>query len=359
MQTENRTPDTIEEERQQLEEALNELDLTDRTTILHFGAKAQEKLDDISNHMIEGVQNNKLGDAGAALNEMVASIRGFDIEKYNPNHKLSWWQKIIGTAKPLVEFIQEYEKVRDQIDLISNDLEKHKSTLLKDVIALDKLYESNLEYFKSLEIYIKAGEIKLKELEESIIPKYEKKLNESDSDMLAVESLKEIRAYRDELERRVHDLRLSRQVIMQSLPSIRLIQDNNKSLISKITSTLLNTLPLWRNQLAQTVSIFRSHDAAIATKKAADLTNELLEKNAQGLRDANAEVREQMERGIFDIQSIQKANQTFIETLNDSLRIANEGKEARRQALKELQETEKSLKNALLATKAKLENSDH
>ncbi len=348
-------PEVIDTEKESLQKALRELDLKDRTSIIYFGATAQEKLDEISNRMIDGVQNNELGAAGAALNEMVASIRGFDMDKFDPNQKLSWWQKLIGTTKPVVKFIQEYEEVRDQIDLVSNDLEKHKSKLLKDIISLDKLYEANLEYFRSLELYIKAGEMKLQEFEESIIPEYEKKVQDSSDDMMAIQELKEIRGYRDELERRVHDLRLSRQVTMQSLPSIRLIQENNKSLISKITSTLVNTVPLWRNQLAQTVAIFRSHDAALATKAAADLTNELLERNAEGLREANAEVRRQMERGIFDIESIKKANQTFIDTLNDSLRIANEGKEARAKALQELNETEKKLKDALLSTKARTE----
>jgi uncharacterized protein YaaN involved in tellurite resistance len=348
-------PEAVDAEKELLDNALSELDLKDRTSIIYFGAKAQEKLDEISNRMIDGVQNNELGAAGAALNEMVASIRGFDMDKFDPNQKLSWWQKLLGATKPVVKFIQEYEEVRDQIDLISNDLEKHKSKLLKDIVSLDKLYEANLEYFRMLEIYIKAGEMKLQELEANIIPEYEKKVQESNDDMMAIQELKEIRGYRDELERRVHDLRLSRQVTMQSLPSIRLIQENNKSLISKITSTLVNTVPLWRNQLAQTVAIFRSHDAALATKAAADLTNELLEKNAEGLREANAEVRRQMERGIFDIESIKKANQTFIDTLNDSVRIANEGKEARAKALEELNKTEKKLKDALLSTKAKME----
>jgi len=353
-QSEN-IPEVIDTEKEVLDKALSELDLKDRTSIIYFGSNAQEKLDEISNRMIDGVQNNELGAAGAALNEMVASIRGFDMDKFDPNQKLSWWQKLIGATKPVVKFIQEYEEVRDQIDLISNNLEQHKSKLLKDIISLDKLYEANLEYFRSLEIYIKAGEIKLKELEEKIIPEYEQKVKESNDDMMAIQELKEIRGYRDELERRVYDLRLSRQVTMQSLPSIRLIQENNKSLISKITSTLVNTVPLWRNQLAQTVAIFRSHDAALATKEAADLTNELLERNAEGLREANAEVRRQMERGIFDIESIKKANQTFIDTLNDSLRIANEGKEARAKALQDLNETEKKLKDALTSTKAKME----
>ena len=346
-------PEVMLEEVTALQEALSELDIKDRKSIIYFGSSAQEKLDEISNRMIDGVQNKDMGAAGAALNEMVASIRGFDMEKFNPNIKLAWYQKLFGVTKPIVKFIQEYEEVRDQIDMISNSLEKHKSQLMTDIVSLDKLYDANLDYFRNLELYIKAGETKLEELEETIIPDFEAKASEKE--MLAIQDVKEIRGFRDELERRVHDLRLSRQVTMQSLPSIRLIQENDKSLISKITSTLVNTVPLWRNQLAQTVTIFRSHDTAIAVKDAADLTNELLEKNAEGLREANSEVRKQMERGIFDIESIKKANDTFIATLDDSLKIANEGKAARAEALEELHKTENELKDALLAVKARAE----
>ena len=346
-------PEIIEGEEMELLSAIKELDIYDRNSIIYFGSSAQEKLDDISNRMIDGVKNNETGRAGAALNEMVAAIRGFDMDEFNPNKNLAWWQKLFGFTKPVVKFIQEYEGVRDQIDLISNSLEKHKSTLMTDVVSLDKLYEANLEYFRSLELYIKAGDTKLEELEDTIIPEFEKKTKTKE--MLAIQKLKEVRGFRDDLERRVHDLRLSRQVAMQALPSIRLIQENDKSLINKITSTLVNTVPLWRNQLAQTVTIFRSHDAAIAVKEAADLTNELLEKNAEGLRDTNRVVREQMERGIFDISSIKKANETLIATLNDSIQITEEGKKTRALALIELENTEKELKEALLSVKAKAE----
>ena len=346
-------PEIMEGEELTLLEAIKELDVEDRSSIIYFGSKAQEKLDDISNRMIDGVKNNETGRAGAALNEMVAAIRGFDMDEFNPNKKFAWWQKLFGFTKPVVKFVQEYEGVRDQVDLISNSLEKHKSTLMTDVVSLDKLYEANLEYFRNLEIYIKAGETKLEELSQKVIPEYEEKAK--NDEMLAIQDLKEVRGFNDDLERRVHDLRLSRQVAMQALPSIRLIQENDKSLINKITSTLVNTVPLWRNQLAQTVTIFRSHDAAIAVKEAADLTNELLEKNAEGLREANREVREQMERGIFDISSIKKANETLIATLNDSIKITEEGKKARAEALIELENTERELKEALLAVKSKAE----
>ena len=346
-------PEVLPEENAKLQEAMNKLDLSDRNSVIYFGTEAQEKLDEISNRMIDGVQNKDIGAAGDSLNQIVASIRGFDIDELNPNKTVPWYKKLFGAPSPLVEFLQGYEEVRDQIDMVANDLEKHKSTLMKDVVSLDKLYEANLEYFRGLELYIKAGEEKLRELEEKIIPEFEEKANEKE--MMAIQELKEIRGFRDDLERKVYDLRLSRQVAMQSLPSIRLVQENDKSLINKITSTLVNTVPLWRNQLAQTITIFRSHDAAKTIKEASDLTNDLLEKNADGLREANQEVRRQMERGIYDIESIKKANNTLIETLNDSLKIAEEGKAARVKALEELKETEANLKNALLSIKVKNE----
>ena len=350
-------PAVLPEEQDALETAMAEIDITDRNSVIYFGTSAQEKLDEISNRMIDGVKSQNTGEAGNALNNMVAKIRGFDMDELNPNHKLNWWQKLIGRAKPLAVFLQQYEEVRDHIDVISNDLEKHKSLLMTDVVSLEKLYDANLDYFHKLELYILAGEKKIEEFNTVILPEYEAAAQEKE--MLAVQNLKDMRAFRDDLERRVHDLRLSRQVAMQALPSIRLIQENDKSLINKITSTLVNTVPLWRNQLAQTVTIFRSHDAATAIKEATDLTNDLLEKNAEGLREANAEVRRQMERGVFDIESIKKANQTLIDTLNDSLKIAEEGKVARKKAVVELEETEAKLKEALLAVHARKESDEH
>jgi len=346
-------PAPLPEEEERLKEAMEEIDINDRSSVIYFGSKAQEKLDEISNRMIDGVKNKETGAAGEVLNKMVAAIRGFDIDALDPNKKLRWWEKLLGRAQPLALFIQRYEEVRDQLDVIAGDLERHKAQLTTDVIALDKLYEANLDYFRQLELYIEAGVRKLRELEEQIIPRYEKAAESKE--MMAVQELREIRGFRDDLERRVHDLRLSRQVAMQALPSIRLIQENDKSLINKISSTLVNTVPLWRNQLAQTVTIFRSHEAAGAIKEAADLTNELLEKNAEGLREANAEVRRQMERGIFDIESIKKANETLIATLNDSMKIAEEGKKARETALVELQKSEEALKQAILSAKAAVE----
>lgn len=344
-----------EKEEEKIVQAMAQLNPSERSSVIRFGAEAQADLDEISNRMIEGVKNKETGAAGESLNRMVAAIRGFDIDALNPNKKLGWWKKLLGKSQPLALFIQRYEEVRNQLDVIAADLERHKARLTTDLVALDKLYEANLDYFHQLELYIEAGERKLRELEEKIIPEYETKA--ADGEMLAVQELREIRGFRDDLERRIYDLRLSRQVAMQALPSIRLIQENDKSLIAKIDSTLVNTVPLWRNQLAQTVTIFRSHEAAGAIKAAGDLTNDLLQANAESLRQANAEVRTQMERGIFDIESVKKANAALIATLDDSLRIAEAGQKARRKALDELQKSEAALKEALLRIKSAGENS--
>jgi uncharacterized protein YaaN involved in tellurite resistance len=339
-------PATPEEERA-IADAMAKIDPSDRGSILRFGTEAQAKLEEISDRMLEGVKNKETGVVGEELNRMVAAIRGFDVRALDPNRELSWWQRLLGKSRPLAEFIQGYEEVRDQIDAIAEELERHKARLTRDLVALDKLYDANMDYFRQLELYIEAGERKLRELEERDIPELEAKVAESDG-MADVQALRELRGFRDDLARRVHDLRLSRQVAMQALPSIRLIQENDKALINKIDSTLVNTVPLWRNQLAQTITIFRSHEAARAIKSANDLTNELLERNAEGLREANKEVRTQMERGVFDIESIEKANRTLIATLDDSLKIAEEGKKARSEALEALQRSERALKEALL-----------
>jgi uncharacterized protein YaaN involved in tellurite resistance len=340
-------------QKQQIETIINEIDMGDRSSIMFFGTKTQEQMNTISEKMLEGVKNKDVGAAGKALTSMITAIKGFDVDALNPDDEPSWWEKLIGKAKPVAEFLSQYEDVRKQINRITDEMEGHKTQLLTDVVTLDKLYEANLEFFHNLESYIAAGDEKLRRLDATDIPALVGKAEASVEDLLAAQNLRDLRAARDDLERRVHDLRLTRQVAMQSLPSIRLVQENDKTLINKINSTLINTVPLWKNQLAQAVTIFRMSDAAKVVKEAGDLTNELLEKNAETLRLGNEETRKQMERGVFDIQSVKKANQTLIDTINDSLRIADEGKTMRAKAEEELKVMEGELRNALIAAKAK------
>jgi uncharacterized protein YaaN involved in tellurite resistance len=341
-------------EKEAIDSLIAEINMKDSNSIIYFGSSAQEKVTEISDKMLEGVKNKELGQSGEALNEMVATIRGFDINELDPNKKPGFFARLFGRAKPLAKFLQKYETVQHQIDSITGKLEKHEEVLLKDIVSLDKLYEANLEYFHRLETYINAGEEKLRQVDEEEVPALQKAAEDSD-DMLKAQELRDLKGSRDDLERRVHDLRLTRQVTLQSLPSIRLVQENDKGLINKINSTVANTIPLWRQQLAQTVTIWRSGAAAKTIKDASDLTNELLKGNAENLKIANKQVREQLERGIFDIEVIKEANQTLIETIEDSLRISEEGKTMRKKAVAELVETESKLREALITNKVKAE----
>lgn len=344
------------EEKKTVDELIAEIKVEDRSTILFFGSKAQEEMSTISENMLEGVKNKDLGGAGASLNDMVATIRGFDVDELNPNKKLGFFAKLFGKAKPVSVFLSKYDDVRKQINSITDRMEEHKTQLLTDIISLDKLYDANLEYFHKLELYITAGDEKLILLDDNDIPELVKKAETESESMIMAQEVRDLRSARDDLERRLHDLRLTRQVAMQSLPSIRLVQENDKTLINKINSTLINTVPLWKNQLAQAVTIFRMGSAAETVKKATDLTNELLEGNADNLRTANVEVRKQMERGVFDIESVRKANTSLIETINDSLKIAEDGKAARSGAAIELEKMEGELRKALIAAKSRAEH---
>lgn len=346
----SRVPAPAEDHRQ-ITALLNELDMKDSNSIIFFGTKAQEQLSTISDRMLEGVRAKDTGPAGSALNDMVTVLRGFDADELDPSRQ-SFFTRLFGKAKPLVKLIQQYETVRNQIDVITDQLERHKTQLLTDITSLDRLYDANLDYFHTLELYIKAGEEKLRQVDGETIPSLQREVDAAGS-VIKAQELRDLRSARDELERRVHDLRLTRQVTLQSLPSIRLVQENDKGLVNKINSTLVNTVPLWRQQLAQAITIYRSGQAAGTVKAATDLTNELLEANAENLRQANVLAREQIERGVFDIETVKKANQTLIATIEDSLRIADEGRRRRQEAATQLEACEAELIKTLAAARAR------
>lgn len=334
-----------------INQLLTEINMADSNSIIFFGSKAQEQLSVISDKMLDGVKNKDIGPAGNDLSEMVATLRGFDVDGLDPNHEQGFFDKLLGKAKPVVKFLQQYEEVRKQIDGITDKLEIHKTTLLTDITTLDKLYAANLDYYHTLEHYIAAGETKLKQLDEQTIPEKAKQAEGTDAVIVAQE-LRDLRAARDDLDRRVHDLRLTRQVAMQSLPGIRLVQENDKGLVNKINSTIVNTVPLWRQQLATAVTIFRSAEAAKTVKEANDLTNELLKSNAETLKQANAETRKQIERGVFDIETVKEANQLLIATIEESLQIADAGKKARSEAVVQLEACEAALRKTLSSATA-------
>jgi uncharacterized protein YaaN involved in tellurite resistance len=332
-----------------------ELDMTNTQSIIAFGSKAQAELQVISQSMLADVKNKDVGPAGDSLRGIVTTLRGFSVSELDVRRERSWWEKLIGRAAPFAKFVARFEEVQGQIDKITTDLLTHEHTLLKDIKSLDVLYAKTLDFYDELALYIAAGEAKLADIDATDIPAKEAavKAAPEDRQVVVAQELRDLRSARDDLERRVHDLKLTRQVTMQSLPSIRLVQENDKSLVTKINSTLVNTVPLWETQLAQAVTIQRSREAAGAIKAANDLTNELLTANATNLQETNRVVRTEMERGVFDIAAVKQANATLIATINESLQIADDGRAKRAAAEADLQKMEADLRDTLAAARAR------
>ena len=337
-----------------------QIDMSDSQSILSFGTRAQREVTQISEQMLSGVRGKAVGPAGEALAAMVRTMRELDLGLINPNKKPNWLQRSIGRAQHgLSAFQSQYEQISSQIERITHQLDQHKTTMLQDIEKLDRLYGASLDYFHDLEIWIAAGDAKLSELDQQAIPALDAK-SQASGDLLDAQQLRDLRQARDDLERRVHDLRLTRQVTMQSLPSIRLLQENDKTLVGKINSTLANTVPLWQTQLAQSLTLFNTQKAGLAVKAANDLTNALLTQNAEALREANRTVRSEAERGVVDVEALQRANDSLIHTLQESLQIAQDAKAQRRDAEQQLVEMERSLKSTLRAAQASVASgTDH
>ncbi len=338
-----------------IQKRMDEIDMTSTQSIVSFGSAAQAELQVISQSMLAGVRNKDVGPAGDSLRNIVTTIRAFSVSELDVRRKRSWWEKLIGRAAPFAKFTAKFETVQGQIDKVTDDLLSHEHTLLKDVKSLDMLYEKTLDFYDELALYISAGTEKLAELDNKVIPKKATAVDKAkeDDQVMVAQELRDLRAARDDLERRVHDLKLTRQVTMQSLPSIRLVQENDKSLVTKINSTLVNTVPLWETQLAQAVTIQRSAEAAAAVRSANDLTNELLTSNAANLRSSNKLIREEMERGVFDIEAVKQANADLIGTIEESLQIADDGKAKRAAAEADLKKMEADLRDTLASAKAR------
>jgi len=338
--------------RQEIEQAMSELNLDDSNAVIGFGTRAQEEVTSVADEMLERVRSKDTGAAGQALNEMVSTLRGFSPQELDPQRKGGLFARLFRRAGKIAKVLQRYEQVRSQVDAISNRLDAHTSTLMKDIGMLDRLYERTLDYFHRLEVYIAAGDELLRKLDSETIPALGREAAAS-KDMLKAQELSDLRAKRDSLERRVHDLKLTRQVTMQSLPSIRIVQQNDSALVAKIESTIANTIPLWRQQLAIAVTIARSAEAGETLKKATDLTNELLTANADALRSSTQAIRTQVERGIVDVAAVKQANDALIATIDDALRIAEDGKRQRVDAEKQLAACEAELKQAIVSARAR------
>ncbi len=328
-----------------------QIDLSDPGSILRFGQQTQTQAQAAADAMLEGARNQETGEAGRTLSSLLSALRGFDVTKLDERPGL--FARVFSKAgREISEVINRYDSVKGQIEKIGDRLDTHRTRLLEDVERLERLYGATLEWFHALGDHIAAGVQVLRQTDAETIPEMERHVAANPGDDLAPQRLRDLRGARDELERRVHDLRLTRQVAMQALPSIRLIQENDKALSSKIHSVLANTVPLWRQQLAQALAIHRMREAGGAVKQATDLTNRLLTANAETLRRGNLEARTELERGIFDLDAVQKANAALVATIEDSLRIADEARGQRARAAEELEKLEQDIRGALIRAKS-------
>jgi uncharacterized protein YaaN involved in tellurite resistance len=325
-----------------------QLDIADPGSILRFGAEAQSRATAAADAMLEGARNREAGEAGVTLSTLLGTLRGFDMSGLAA--KRGFFARMFNRAgAEAARVLQRYETIKGQVEEVGDRLDTHRTRLLEDVEKLERLYGATLEWFHALGDHIAAGDAVLKRVDTEAIPAVTREVEGGDA--VAAQRLRDLRSARDELERRVHDLRLTRQVAMQALPSIRLIQENDKALASKIQSVIANTVPLWRQQLAQALAIQNMREAGQTLKQATDLTNELLTANAERLRQGNLEARTQLERGVFDIDAVKKANASLVATIEDSLRIAQDAQAQRASATKELEKAENEIRRVLVAAK--------
>ena len=341
---------TLEPAPPNVQELAARINLNDPGSITRFGQEAQGRAAAAADAMLGAARSDAVGEAGDSLSRLLGTLRGFDVTKLDAKPGLL--SRLIGRAgSETTAILQRYESVRGQVEAIGDKLDTHRTRLMEDVERLERLYEATLTWFHALADHVAAGEAVLARTDAEAIPLAEKAALDV-SDPIAPQRLRDLRAAREDLDRRVYDLRLTRQVAMQALPSIRLIQENDKALAGRIHSVLANTVPLWRTQLAQALALQRMREAGAAVKAATDLTNELLTANAEGLRRANVEVRTEIERGVVDLEAVQRANVALVSTIEDSLRIAQEGRERRVAATKALGEAESEIRRALTAARA-------
>ncbi|AUI35613.1 toxic anion resistance protein [Geobacillus thermoleovorans] len=327
-----------------------QIDPANHQAVLQYGVAAQAELSKFSHAILHHVQTKDAGPVGEVISELMAKIKEVNPDDLMPAKK-GWLSRLFGAvAKPLQEMVAKYQKIGVEIDKIADRLEKHRHLLLRDIMMLETLYEKNKDYFEALNIYIAAAEYKLEELRTKTIPEKQAEAERS-GDQMAWQDVQDLRQFAERLEKRVHDLKLSRQVTIQTAPQIRMIQHMNETLVERIQSSILHAIPLWKNQVVIALTLFRQQRAAAAQKQVAETTNELLLRNSEMLKTNSIEIAKENERGLVDIETLKRTQENLIATLEETLKIQAEGRLKRQQAERELAAMEAELKQTLLALK--------
>ncbi|MEF2097661.1 toxic anion resistance protein [Peribacillus simplex] len=339
-----------EENRAKAYQLAEQIDPTNHQAMISYGTPAQSKLLTFSNSMLEHVQKKDVGEVGNIISDLMKKLNELSPDELKPD-KPSFFARMFGKLSGSVqEVLSKYQKTGAQIDRISVKLDRSKNILLSDIVILEKLYETNKDYFQALNVYIAAGEIKLEEIHEKTIPELRKSA-ESSNDQMKFQEVNDMLQFAERLDKRLHDLKLSREITIQSAPQIRLIQNTNQALVEKIQSSIMTAIPLWKNQVAIALTLIRQRHAVEAQKQVSKTTNDLLLKNSEMLKTNTIETAKENERGLVDIETLKKTQANLISTLEETMRIQEEGRHKRRQAEQELASMENELKQKLLEIK--------
>ncbi|MHC5202923.1 toxic anion resistance protein [Myroides sp. LJL119] len=331
-------------ELQQIQNFKNSINLDNTTEVIQYGAASQVKASAFASEILKHVQTKDLGETTEVLVGLKQDVKSFE----GIANKKSLFPFFDTLKKKIARLQTQYTKVEDNINAVEVQLERHYKLMMKDVAMFDKLFEENKNYFKELSLYIEAGDQKLLELRESTLPKMYAVV-ENSNDQAKIQEYKDFEQKVVRFERKIHDLKLTRMVILQSSPQIRMVQNNSLMLMEKLQSSIVNTLPLWKNQMVLTLGLARSSQALGAQQAVNDATNQLLSKNSELLKDSTIKIAKETERGIVDIETIKKVNADIISTIEEIVKIQQEGKEKRQAAEIELKEAEQDLKKHLLA----------
>ncbi|AZP96223.1 toxic anion resistance protein [Latilactobacillus curvatus] len=336
------------EQQAQAEQLAQQLDVNDQQAVLNYGAQAQKKLGAFSQTMLNQVQSQETGEIGDALTSLMYRLNEANPDELRAEDS-NVFKRMFGKIKKSVyEITAKYQKIGAQIDGIAVKLDKEKNALMRDNETLETLYAKNKAYFDALNIYIAAGQLKIQELETKTIPEAMERAKNDDNQMV-VQEVNDLNQFKNRLEKRTYDLELARQITLQQAPQIRLIQNTNQALAEKIQASINTAIPLWKNQVAIALTLLRQKDAVTAQRQVSETTNDLLKKNSAMLKMSSIETAKENERGVVDIETLQKTQNDLVETLQETLKIQQEGREKRQVAEKELNHMENDLREHLLA----------
>ena len=334
-----------ESEKKAVDEFITKIDVMDQNLVLQYGAKVQNKISAFSDNILEDVKTKDIGDTGELLANLVGEIKSFNSSIGTSKKGIF---KLFNSAKKEIStIIAKYNKIEKNVDIIENSLEKNKVTLLKDIALFDTMYDKNLEYFKEISLYIIAGERKLEELKNKTLPAAKAKFEET-HEQLDAQKIQDLENQINRFEKKIYDLKTTRIISIQMAPQIRLLQNNDAELVEKIQSSITNTIPLWKNQMVLALGINNSKKALESQQAVSNLTNDMLKKNSETLKQGSIEIAEEAEKAIIDIETLKKTNQDLIETIDSVIKIHEEGHAKRMEAEAELENIEKELKSKLI-----------